>query len=105
MEISSAASLSGIQTIIKRQEATAQNIANVNTPGFESYNVNQAEMPPGGVRVASVNRTLNAEPDNSNTDLGLEMTKMLQNKNELSANVKVLRAQNEMTGALLDIIA
>jgi len=105
MEISSAASLNGIQTVIKRQEATAANIANVNTPGFESYAVNQTEMLPSGVRVASVNRTLNSEPDRSNTDLAQEMVKMLQNKNELAANVKTLRAQNEMTGALLDIIA
>ncbi len=105
MEISSAASLSGIQTVIKRQEATAQNIANVNTPGFESYSINQTEMQPSGVRVASTKRTLNPEPDTSNTDLGLEMTKMLQNKNELAANVKVARVQNDMTGALLDIIA
>jgi flagellar basal body rod protein FlgG len=105
MEISSAASLSGIQTVIKRQEATAANIANVNTPGFERYSVNQTEMLPGGVRVASVNRTLNPEPDRSNTDLAQEMTDMLRNKNELAANVKVARVQNEMTGALLDIIA
>jgi flagellar hook protein FlgE len=105
MEISSAASLSGIQTIIKRQEAAGANIANVNTPGFESYSVNQAEMQPSGVRVASVKRSLNAEPDSSNTDLSKEMIDMIQNKNELAANVKTLRVQNNMTGALLDIIA
>jgi flagellar basal body rod protein FlgG len=105
MEISSAASISGIQTVIKRQEAAAANIANVNTPGFERYSVNQAETPPSGVRIANVNRTLNPEPDRSNTDLAKEMTDMLQNKNELAANVKAIRAQDEMTGALLDIIA
>jgi len=105
MEISQAASLSGIQTVIKRQEATAQNIANVNTPGFERYSVNQTDMAPSGVRVASVNRTLNPDSDRSNTDLAQEMTDMIRNKNELTANVKVIRAQDQMTGALLDIIA
>jgi flagellar hook protein FlgE len=105
MEISLAASLSGIQTVIKRQEATAQNIANVNTPGFERYSVNQADMTPSGVRVANVNRTLNPEADRSGTDLAQEMTDMLRNKNELTANVKAIRVQDQMTGALLDIIA
>jgi flagellar hook protein FlgE len=105
MEISLASAVSGIQTVIKRQEAAGANIANVNTPGFESCSVNQTEMKPSGVRVASVNRTLNSEPDTSNTDLAKEMTDMVRNKNELAANVKVARVQNEMTGALLDIIA
>ena len=105
MELSSISAVSGIQTVIKRQEAAAANIANVNTPGFEYYTLGQTEAPPAGVRVSGVSRTLNPEPDRSNTDLAREMTDMLRNKNELAANVKVLRAQDEMAGALLDIIA
>jgi flagellar hook protein FlgE len=105
MDISLSSAISGMQTIIKRQEATAANIANVNTPGFDSYQVSQAETPPGGVRVASVSRTLNNQPDQSGTDLNREMVNLVQNKHEFAANAKVIRAQNEMTGALLDIIA
>jgi flagellar basal body rod protein FlgG len=105
MELSSVSALSGMQTVIKRQEAAGANIANVNTPGFESYTVDQAEQSPAGVRVSGVKRTLNPEPDRSNTDLAKEMTDMLTNKDELAANTKVIRAQDEMLGALLDIIA
>ena len=105
MELSSISAVSGIQTVIKRQEAAAANISNVNTPGFEYYTVNQMEKPSAGVRVSGVSRTFNSEPDRSNTDLAREMTDMVRNKNELVANVKVIRAQDEMAGALLDIIA
>jgi flagellar hook protein FlgE len=105
MELSSMSSVSGIQAVIKRQEAAAANIANVNTPGFESYTVNQTEQSPAGVRASGVSRTANPRSDVSNTDLAKEMTDMLQNKNELAANVKTIKVQNEMIGTLLDMIA
>jgi flagellar basal body rod protein FlgG len=105
MELSTVSAVSGMQTVIKRQEAAAANIANVNTPGFESYSVGQTEQQPAGVRVSGVWRAPNPEPDRSNTDLAKEMTDMITNKNELKANTKVIRAQDEMLGALLDIIA
>jgi flagellar hook protein FlgE len=104
MEISSLSAVSGIQTVMKRQDAAGTNIANSNTPGYESYRVDQTEQMPAGVRVSSIKRTLNPEPDRSNTDLAKEMTGMMINKHELAANIKVARAQDEMTGALLDVI-
>jgi flagellar hook protein FlgE len=105
MDISLSNALSGIQTVIKRQEVSAANVANVNTPGFEKYSANQTERSAGGVRIANISRTLNSDSDRSNTDIAREMVNQMINKNELTANTKVIRAQNNMTGALLDIIA
>jgi flagellar hook protein FlgE len=105
MNISFSSALSGIQTVIKREEISAANIANVNTSGFEKYSSSQTEKSPAGVRIASISRTLNSEGDLSNTDLSQEMVNQLTNKNELRADAKVIHVQNEMVGALLDIIA
>ncbi len=105
MNTSFPTAVSGIQTVIQRQEAAAANVANVNTPGFQPYTINQVDMPSGGVRVVNITRTVNPDRGSSNTDLAVETVNQIRNKNELSANAKVIRTQNTMLGALLDIIA
>jgi flagellar hook protein FlgE len=105
MDISFAAPVSAVQTVLKRQEVSADNIANVNTPGFEQYDVSQTDMSPAGVRVDNLKRTLNPDSERSNTDLAKEAVEQIKNKNELAANVSVIKAQDKMVGALLDIIA
>jgi len=105
MDVSFNTALSGMQTVIKRQEVAANNIANVNTPGFEEYSVGQAEIRPGGVRIASLARAPNPDMDRSNTDLAKQAVAMINNKNELAANARVIKTQDKMLGALLDIIA
>jgi flagellar basal-body rod protein FlgC len=105
MNVSFAAPLSGIQTVLTRQDVSANNIANIDTPGFSQSDVSQTDMSPAGVRVTSLKRTANLSTENSNTDLAKEAVEQIQNKNELAANVNVIKVQDKMLGALLDIIA
>ena len=105
MDLSFATAVSGMQTVMKRQDIAADNIANVNTPGFRQYNAGQSEVSPAGVRISNISRTPNSDPGSSNTDLATQEVAMLQNKNELAANVGVVKTQDKMLGALLDIVA
>jgi flagellar hook protein FlgE len=105
MDLSFNTSISGIRTALTRNEVSANNVANVNTPGFGQSSVYQAETPPGGVRVASIARTPNPDPAISGTDLAKETGEQIQNKNTLSANLKVLKVKDAMLGELIDMIA
>jgi flagellar basal body rod protein FlgC len=62
-------------------------------------------MSPQGVQISGLRQTPNPDPANSNTDLNKEMINQVQNKNELAADVSVLKTQDKMIGALLDIVA
>ena len=105
MDVSFSSAVSGMQTVIKRQEVAANNIANVNTPGFAEYDARQSEMTPGGVRISNISRPPNADRTTSNTDLAKQAVDLLKNKNEMKANAAVIKTQDTMLGALLDIIA
>jgi flagellar basal-body rod protein FlgC len=105
MDISFSTSISGIQTALKRHDVTAHNVANVNTPGFAAANVTQTDVRPGGVRIASIDRSTNTDATLSNTDLAKEAGEQIENKNTLAADVKVLKVKDRMLGELLDLFA
>lgn len=103
MQVSFSTSLSGIQAAIKRQDVTAHNVANVNTPGYEQIDVMQKEKAGGGVEISGLKRTPNPDKEHSNTDLAKEAVEQIQNKNSLKANVNAIKTQDKMLGALLDM--
>lgn len=103
--------LSALTALSTVQEVTANNIANVNTDGFKSSSVN-LESGPGdqGVEVASISKS--ATPgsivggvETSNTDIGREMVDMTVTSRAFEANTTFIRAAEEMTGHLLNMIA
>lgn len=47
-------SISGVTAALRRQDVTANNLANLVTPGFKSQRVHQADVAPGGTQVAGV---------------------------------------------------
>ncbi len=109
-----AASLSGMLNAIRRTNITANNIANVSTPGFKAARADNVELEGGGVRIGAVTRDdspgpplLNAAPggptEGSNVDLTTETVNLLLNKRQFEANLNALRAQDEALGSLLDI--
>ncbi|KPF69944.1 hypothetical protein IP84_03440 [beta proteobacterium AAP99] len=92
--------LSGLNAASLRMAASANNVANMNTPGYRRLGVEQAALPssstqPGGV-AASVTQA--SEP-------GVELTEeVVEQKMALysfKANVLVLQTQDEMQRALL----
>jgi flagellar hook protein FlgE len=105
MNISSAASVSGMQAAITRQSVSAHDVANINTDGFGQYSAHQTDMKPAGTRVSHISRELNSSENPSNTDFATEAVEQKESLNDLKANTAVIKVQDRMTGALLDIFA
>lgn len=92
------------------QQVSANNLANVNTDGFEASSVEFEEGANGGVQVSDIRRDTSDGPllngvEASNTDVGREMVTMMKNEHLVGANAAVVRAQEEMTGHVLNMIA
>ena len=126
MSITTAAS--ALQAFATGMQVTANNIANMNTPGFQAGSAVLAESaPPGGVGVVDVQqRTANAgyiqtlqpveHPDTgqlamewqtveaSNTDLAREMVDMIAWQRGFEASAAVIRTYDDMNGVLLNMV-
>jgi flagellar basal body rod protein FlgG len=97
MSSASSIALSGMNAANLSLQATAHNIANLNTNGFRRQTVDASTAVNGGV-----DTTLQqvAEPGAApETD----MVGLLQAKNAFLANLAVFKTANSMSGALLDI--
>jgi len=105
------ANISALSALSTVQEVSANNIANMNTDGFKASAVS-LESGPGdqGVDVASITGSttpgsmLNGV-ETSNTDIGREMVDMITTSRAFEANTTFIRADEEMTGHLLNMIA
>lgn len=93
------------------QAVSANNIANVNTDGFRASSV-ALESGPGdrGVEVAAIREStvpgaVIEGVETSNVDVGREMVDMIRTGHAFSANTAVIRASEEMTGHLLNMVA
>ena len=95
---------------------TSNNIANVNTDGYKKRRASFSEGANGGVDV-TVTRIDTPGPPNldardypmlememSNVDLTEEIPQMLLTQRGYEANLKTLKIQDEMVGALLDVL-
>ena len=96
MPSASAIALSGMSAAQTALQASAQNIANLNTDGFRRQQVQQSSMPGGGVS-ASLSRTTEAGPS-----IETDLVALLQSKNSFLASLAVFRAGDRMMGSLLD---
>ncbi len=98
------AAISGVQLGALRMSVSANNVANVNTPGFEQSDLVQVDRNPG-TGVGSIRKTPNPNPELSGTDLAKEFGgEMTLAKTGYSASLKALKAQDEMVGSLLDVV-
>ncbi len=91
-----AISLSGLQAAQTRLDASAHNVANRQTEGFQPLVVQQTSDAQGGTSTR-VERSSTPSP-------GLEddLVQQLQAKNSFLANLKVFKAYDSMLGAQLD---
>ena len=86
-------SLQAIQNEQRKVSVIANNIANINTPGFRT---------PGS------EPTIAESPDEqavSNVDLSEEFIKLIQAKQGVEANVKVVQIEKDLEKSVLDILA
>jgi flagellar basal-body rod protein FlgC len=114
MQIGNAASyaLSGMRAQTERLAQSAQNVAHVNTDGYQARNESAATLATGGSAVAGPQTygRFSASPISldgssspaSTTDLVGEQVTQLSSLRAFQANVAVLRTADAMTGELLD---
>lgn len=105
MDISLAASLSGVKTTQTKQDVTAHNVANVNSAGYSMIDAQATDVLSGGSRISVLRRIPNPSPDTSNTDLAQATGQQIENKIVYKANLQVIKVQDEMLGELLDLNA
>ncbi|WP_294891978.1 MULTISPECIES: hypothetical protein [unclassified Sulfuricurvum] len=82
----------------------AQNVANVNTDSYVPQDTTIGETQNGGTKANTSSATDNGS-QRSQTDLSKELTDQMRIQNVEEANVRSIRAQNDMMGSLLDIKA
>jgi flagellar basal body rod protein FlgG len=96
--------LSSIQAAFSRLDNTANNIANLFTPGFQAGTAAQSSGP-DGVQVAFTKSSVPGAPQASNVDLPAAVVDLVSDQQSVAANVSTIRAQDEATKSVLDILA
>ena len=95
----SSISLSGLNAAMLRLDAAGNNIANAQTPGFRRQSVLQSEDAGGGV-TASIGRE--SDPGEN---LAAAVVEQVSAVYSFKANLRVIQAQDEMMGSLVDLKA
>jgi len=110
-------SLSALTAFRKKMDVTANNIANVLTDEFKKSRVTFEEGSPGGVTTVidrvetqgvpkeTIRDDASVTVESSNVDLVQELTEMIPTQTAYTANLKTLKAQDDMMGSLLDIFS
>ncbi len=122
------ANIQAMQALSAAQRVTANNVANVNTDGFEPSRVHLEDGPGGnGVAVAAVTPVRGASGvarrgqtvadeslrlgskesviEASGTDIPREMVSLIKNERNFSANATFFRNLNDMLGFVTDLKA
>lgn len=115
MSLAMNTALSGLDAYGKKVDVTANNIANLNTDGFKKSRAVLQEADPSGVVVSLSKVNTPGAPvpsedgtgeirESSNVDLGEELVNLRTAKHGFEANLKTLKAEDEMLGSLFDIL-
>jgi flagellar basal body rod protein FlgG len=81
-----------------QMNVTANNIANLNTPGYKAQRVDLVSAPSGGVEVAGVQST------GQSVDPVSEFVNLKEVALMYGANAMVVKMATQMYGSLLDIL-
>jgi flagellar hook-associated protein FlgK len=92
----SSISLSGMQAAQVQLQSAANNIANVQTPGYKRQEVIQETRSQGGVKT-SVTQTLQ-----ENDSIEKDLIKQMQAEGLFKANASIFKATDRMIGTLLN---
>lgn len=101
---------SGLAAAQVQLNVAANNIANLDTPGYKSQTANLTDLPGGGVAVASISEdptpgpTLPDGTEGSNVDLTTQAVNLIQSRQLYTANAMVIKVSDQMYGSLLDIL-
>jgi len=95
----SSIALSGMNAAQTALNASAHNVANVNTPDFRRQEVLQTSQTGGGVSSSLTTA------DNVGAALETDVVTQLQAKNSFLANLSVFKTSDKIAGAMLDLTA
>ena len=95
----SSISRAGMNTAQAALNTSANNIANMNTPGFQRQEVRQTARTESGVSAAPATTAA------GRSALEADVVTQLQAKNAFLANLAVFKTSDKMAGALLDMSA
>lgn len=98
--------LSGINASRNRALAAANNLANVNTAGYQSKQVHTSTAPGGnGAITDSVSfSTIEGIPKGSNVDIARELINLKVEENITRANITTAKTGDELTRTAIDLI-
>ncbi len=107
--------LSALRAFGEKLGVTANNIANINTNGFKKSRANFEEASLSGVNVSisrvetpgaplPPDRDTGEPEESSNVSAEEEMVNLITTKQAYTANLKMIKAQDETLGTLLDIL-
>jgi flagellar hook protein FlgE len=100
---------SGMQAATAQLNASANNIANLDTPGYQAQRVDLVSLSGGGVAVGDVQTDHTPGPtqsdgaEGSNVNFAGELLNMTRARLLYSANAAVIKVGQQMTGSLLDM--
>jgi len=108
--------LSALGAYLKKQDVTANNIANVNTTDFKKSRAEFEETSQGGVTVTisrietpgnplPPDEVIGGDHQMSNVGLEEELVDLITTQYGFEANTKTLQTQEELQGTLLDMLA
>ena len=97
------AGLSGMIANQKALDVEANNVANMNTPGFQSQQASFKETGPnGGVTLSAQGRGMAAA---EGTDIAASLTSSMMYEAGFKLSAKVVQAADERIGMLIDVRA
>lgn len=92
---------SGLRAAQLRLDASAHNVANMNTPGYRRETVAQQNAPGS----AGVQAALQQEPQARGVALEEEAVEQISAAHAFKASLQVIRQEDRMLGSLLDVKA
>ena len=120
----SGASLSALRAFGVKTQVTANNVANVNTDGFEKSRADMVEGRPEGVDVTiskpgspekggfnasapeeSASGESGGQKEPSNVEVAEEMVNMVTTQTSYSANTKMVQSNDDMLGTVIDMVS
>ncbi len=99
-----ASNLSSVMAHQSYMNASAANVANVNSDGFSPVQTTLNSGSNGGVRATFSQQSINASLQ-SQTNLATEMTDQMRIESSVSSNITAIKTDDKMFGTLLDIKA
>lgn len=95
---------SGLRAASTRVDSAANNIVNINTPGYEATTVTQRTLTSGGNPGGSTAVDAQVIGSGLTPDLGQEIINLIEAENVYRANAEVLSTASALSRRTLDIV-